>query len=101
MITSYTGEIRENPIHDSQHVPEFRRIAKEEIELYTPQICTQLINEAVNAMIGAMQYDIETTMTIAFQDLEGMFKSSAARQFVSDKIIQVIKSQLEAVKIEI
>jgi len=91
-------------IHEQQHVPEMHQIAIEEIEKNVPDIvrreCASLINEAVHAMIGAMHYDINTTLEIAFNDLNSMFTSSKARSFVSDTITQAITKQLQDIELK-
>ena len=67
----------ENPIHN-EHIEEFKIMMANAIETRVPEIarkeCTSLINEAVNAMIGAMRYDIETSIEIAFRDLGELYR---------------------------
>ena len=108
-VTSYNGHIerdfRENPIHDSEHVPEMHNIAVEEIMARVPELaraeCARLINEAVRAMIGALRYDINTSLEIAFKDLGEMYKDKRTQQFISDAIMKTIEKRLNSITIEI
>lgn len=103
--SSYTGsEPRENPIHESHHVPEMHDIAIEEINRHVPQIVHQeavkLINEAVQGMIGAIRYDVETTLEISFKDLGEMYKDTKVRKFISDAICKKIEQRLRSITIK-
>lgn len=106
--TSYTSlnsvpHEKVNPIHDTVHVAEMHRVAAEEIERLVPKMieeeCTRIFNRAIDSIMGAITYDINTSLTIAFDDLDYMFKSSKARKIVSDRILKTIKRQLFDVKL--
>ena len=101
---SITRDYRENPIHDTQHVEEMHQIAKSEINCEVPEmiqsICATYINEAVDAMIGAIHYDIETTVEIAFKDLGEMYHDKRLKKFVSDTICKSIEQKLKSIKIK-
>lgn len=107
--TSYTGHItrdfRENPIHQSEHVPEMHAITVEEINRLVPEMihseATKLFNEAVRAMIGALHYDIETTIEIAFKDLGEMYRDKRTQKFISDTICKTIEKRLNSITLEI
>ena len=107
--TSYNGHIerdfRENPIHESHHVPEMHSIAVEEILARVPELarkeCASLINQAVRSMIGALRYDVNTSLQIAFKDLGEMYKDKRTQQFISDAIIKTIEKRLNSITIEI
>ena len=107
--TSYHGHIerdfRENPIHHSEHVPEMHSIATEEINRIVPELihreATRLFNEAVRAMIGALHYDIETSLQIAFKDLGEMYKDTRTRKFISDTVCKAIEKRLNSITLEI
>ena len=99
-----TRDFRENPIHHSEHVPEMHSIAVEEINRIVPQMvheeATRLFNEAVNAMMGALHYDIETSLEIAFKDLGEMYKDKRTQQFISNAICKAIEKRLNSIKLE-
>ena len=107
--SAYHGHIerdfRENPIHESAHVPEMHNIAAEEINARVPELaraqCAKLINEAVRAMIGAMRYDIETSIEIAFKDLGEMYKDKRTQKFISDTICKAIEKRLSNITIKL
>ena len=107
--SAYHGHIerdfRENPIHDTVHVQEMHSIAAEEIKAQVPELaraqCAKLINEAVRAMIGALRFDIETSLEIAFKDLGAMYKDKRTRQFISDTICKTIEKRLSNITIKL
>ena len=76
-VTSYYGNDitrdfkSDNPIHN-EHIEEFKVMMAEAIETRVPELaraqCAKLINDAVRAMIGALRFDIETSLEIAFTD---------------------------------
>ena len=107
--SAYHGHIerdfRENPIHESHHVPEMHNIAVEEIGRLVPEMihreATKLFNEAVRAMIGALHYDIETSLEIAFKDLGEMYKDTRTRKFISDTVCKTIEKRLNSITLEI
>ena len=107
--TAYRGKIerdfRENPIHDSEHVPEMHNIAREEIENIVPELvrreASRMINEAVRAMIGALRYDINTTLEIAFKDLGEMYRDKRVQKYVSDAVMKTIEKRLNSINLKI
>ncbi len=106
--SAYHGHIerdfRENPIHDTAHVQEMHTIAVEEIKAQVPELaraqCAKLVNEAVRAMIGAIRYDIDTSLEIAFKDIGEMYKDKRTRQFISDTICKTIEKRLNNITIK-
>ena len=107
--SAYHGTIerdfRENPIHDSHHVPEMHNIAVEEIQRIVPELihreATRLFNEAVRAMIGALHYDIEVSLEIAFRELGEMYRDKRTQKFISDTICKAIEKRLNSITLEI
>ena len=94
----------ENPIHN-EHIEEFKIMMANVIETRVPEIarkeCASLINEAVNAMIGAIRYDVETSLEIAFKDLGEMYRDTRTRRFISDTICKAIEKRLNSIKLEV
>lgn len=99
------GSIMGKIIHEQYHIPEMYTIANEVIEQKVPEIvrreCASLINDAVEAMIGAIHYDVNTALEISCKDLNEMLTSSRTRQFVSDTICKEITKHLKDIKLEI
>ena len=94
----------ENPIHN-EHIEEFKVMMANAIETRVPEIarkeCAILINETVSAMMGALHYDIETSLEIAFRDLGEMYKDKRTQKFISDTICKAIEKRLNSIKLEI
>lgn len=59
------------------------------------QICIRTWNEALQRLIGAIEYDINTCVHIAFESGEEIFKSEKARKYVSDAIVKRLKTELK------
>lgn len=76
MITSYRGYIpphtdyRENPIHTTEHIPEFKAIAQEMIKAEVPELVRQTMCEVLPSIIDGMMYDINTILQISMDDAE-------------------------------
>ncbi len=108
--TSYYGNdiTREfksdNPIHN-EHIEEFKIMMTEAIEARVPELaraqCVNLINDAVRAMIGALRFDIETSLEIAFKDLGDMYKDKRVRKYVSDAVCKAIEKRLSDITIKL
>jgi hypothetical protein len=75
-----------------------RQIAKEVVQELAPQIAAQIYNESLERLIGALQYDIETIVTVAFEDAETIFSSAKCRKIVSDRIMKELKAKLEGLE---
>lgn len=84
-----------------EHHEEMRAIAEQVVQTEVPIIAAQIFNEAVEKMIGAIEYDIKTSVKVSFDDLDGIFKSEKFRQFVSDRIMREIKANLNNLKIKL
>ena len=75
------------------------KIAIEEIERLVPNMiqreASALINEAVKSMIGALRYDINTSIEIACKDLGELYKDSKTQKFISDAVMRSIEKRLK------
>ena len=101
-ITYYNGN-RTQDGHGgraSEHREEMRQIAEEAIREFVPQMAAKIFNDAVERLIGAMEYDIETIVNISFDDAQDIFESKKVRKYISDRIMREIAAQLEASKIK-
>ena len=98
------GNIMGKIIHEQQHIPEMYAIANEVVEKRVAEIakqeCANLINEAVNSMIGALHYDVTTALELSCKDLNEMLTSSRTRSFISDAICKEITKHLKEITLE-
>ena len=99
--SSYCGEVRENPIHDTVHRQEWTETAIEQINLLVPPMIEKTCREIVQSMLGAIEYDVRTCVDIAFEDASDIFHSEKARKFVSDSIVREIESHLKNMEIKV
>ena len=98
--TSYNGHIerdfRENPIHESHHVPEMHSIAVEEILARVPELarkeCASLINQAVRSMIGALRY-ADKPKLIAVTQLTSTDEETMHNELLIDKPLDEVVRQ--------
>ena len=60
-------------------------------------ICTEIWNDALKRLVGAMEYDVNTCVSIAFDDAEKIFKSKEAQKFVSDKIVKELQREIDKI----
>lgn len=84
--------------HAEEHREEMRAIAEQIVQTQVPIIAAQMINEAIDSMIGAIDYDIKTVVRISFDEVDTIFKSEKLRQYVSNRIASEIKANLQKLK---
>lgn len=97
----------DNPTRDyhggyaRQHHAEMRQEAIKAIQEFVPQIvetiCTAIWNDALQRLVGAIDYDVNTCVSIAFDDAEKIFKSKEAQKFVSDKIVKELQREIDKI----
>ena len=97
----------DNPTRDyhggraAQHHAEMRQIALQVVQEFVPRIvetiCTEIWNDALQRLVGAMEYDVNTCVNIAFDDAEKIFKSKEAQKFVSDKIVKELQKEIDKI----
>ena len=61
------------------------------------EICTTIWNDALQRLVGAIDYDINTCVSIAFDDAEKIFKSKEAQKFISDKIVNELQREIDKI----
>lgn len=64
-------------------------------------MAAEIYNEAIQRLIGAMEYDIETTVSVAFDDAGEIFRGSKYRKLISDRIVQELRSKLKDVNLRL
>ena len=74
----------------AEHREEMRQIAKDAVYEYAPQIAAAIYNDALQRLVGAIQYDIETIVTVSMDDAGEIFNSKAYRRIISDRIVKEI-----------
>ena len=84
-----------------QHHAEMRQIALQTVQEVAPklvdEICTAIWNDALQRLVGAMEYDVNTCVSIAFDDAEKIFKSKEAQRFISDKIVKELQREIDKI----
>lgn len=76
-----------------------RQIAEEAIKELVPVIAKQIYTETVQSILDALQYDIETIVSISFDDAHDIFTSKRARKYVSDRIVSEVIKHLNNMKL--
>lgn len=87
--------------HSAQHRQEMMEIAKAAVYEYAPQIAAAIYNDALQRLIGAMEYDIETIVTVSMEDVGEIFSSSRCRKVISDRITRELKARLDGLEFRI
>ena len=83
----------------AEHSAEMQQITEKAIQDLVPRMAAEIFNDAIEHLIGAMEYDIETIVNISFDDAQDIFTSKKARKYVSDRIMRDITAQLKNMKI--
>lgn len=88
--------------HAEEHFEEMRQIAQAAIKAYVPPIveetCARMWNEALERIVGAISYDVESNVKIAFSNGEEIFNDSKTQRIVSDAIMKAMKKELSKLK---
>lgn len=87
--------------HAAEHRREMQTIAKEAVFEYAPEIAASIYNTAIERLVGALQYDIDTIVSVSLQDAGEIFNSSKCRKVISDRIMKEIKAQLKDITIKL
>ena len=85
----------------AEHREEMRQIAKEVVQELAPQIAAQIYNEALQRLVGALQYDIETIVSVSLEDAKNIFNSAQCRRVISDRIMKELKARLDGLEFRI
>ena len=81
-----------------EHRKEMRQIAESAIKELVPDMAMQIYADTVQDMLNALEYDIETIVSISFDDAQDIFTSNKARKYVSDMIMREIINHLKSTK---
>ena len=85
----------------AEHLEEMRQIAKEVVLELVPQIAAEIYNESLQRLVGALQYDIETIVTVSLEDAQNIFNSAQCRKVISDRIMKELKARLDGLEFKI
>ena len=88
------------------HLEEMREQAEIMIHQLVPKMIEAEIeqkviktwNEAIPRLIGALRYDIEACVEIAFNNGEDIFRSSKVQKYISDQIMNSLIMELSKIK---
>ena len=85
----------------AEHAAEMRQIAVEVVKELAPQIAAQIYNESLQRLVGALQYDIETIVSVSLEDAKNIFNSAQCRRIISDRIMKELKARLDGLEFRI
>ena len=84
-----------------EHRREMLEISEQAIRQLAPMICADIYNEALTRLVGAMQYDVETVVSVSLADFGQIFNSKQFHKVISDRIMQAMKAKLTNLEIRI
>ena len=82
-----------------EHREEMRQIAQETVEMLAPAIAKKIYVETLQGMLDALRYDIETIVSISFDDAHDILTSKKVRKYVSDRITREVLKRIENMEI--
>ena len=85
----------------AEHREEMYAIAEEMVNKLAPQIAAEIYNESLQRLVGALQYDIETIVSVSLEDAKNIFNSSQCRKIISDRIMKELMSRLDGLEFRI
>ena len=85
----------------TEHKEEMRQIAIEVVNEYVPQIAAEIYNNALQRLMGAIHYDVESVVSVAIDGLGEIFNGKKVKKIISDNIMQEMKARLTDMNIKI
>lgn len=90
--------------HAQEHQEEMAQIAQQVVIQTVPpmveEIFAKLWNEAAERLIGAIEWDIQEVVSVAFDDMGEVFHSEKFRKVISSKIMEAIKKNIKGITIK-
>ena len=90
--------------HAQEHREEMAQIAQQVVIKTVPpmveEIFAKLWNEAAERLIGAIEWDIQEVVSVAFDDMGEVFHSEKFRKVISSKIMEAIKKNIKGITIK-
>ena len=84
-----------------EHRAEMRQIALETIQQYVPQIAAEIYNNTIERLIGAIQYDVESVVSVAVDGIGEIFNGSKLKKVISANLMNELKARLTDINIKI
>ena len=84
-----------------EHKAEMRKIAEEAIYDLVPTISAEIYNNAVQRLIGAIHYDVESVVSVAVDGIGEIFNGHKVKKIISDRIMQELQARLTDINITI
>lgn len=84
-----------------EHRAEMRQIALETIQQYVPQIAAEIYNNALQRLLGAIHYDVESVVSVAVDGVGEIFNGHKVKKIISDHIMQEMQARLTDMNIKI
>ena len=88
----------------AHHQEEMAQIAQQVVIKTVPpmveKIFAKLWNEAAERLIGAIEWDIQEVVSVAFDDMGEVFHSEKFRKVISSKIMEAIKKNIKGITIK-
>ena len=80
--------------HAKEHREEMTQIATAVVNELVPKIAAEIYNQAIENLIGALEYDIQTCVHIAINSFEEIYKSDKVEKICSDAIMNELKKKI-------
>ena len=84
-----------------EHKAEMRKIAEETIYELVPKISAEIYNNALQRLLGAIHYDVESVVSVAIDGVGEIFNGHKVQKIISDRIMQEMKARLTDIDIKI
>ena len=84
-----------------EHKAEMRKIAEETIYELVPKISAEIYNNALQRLLGAIHYDVESVVSVAVDGIGEIFNGHKVQKIISDRIMQEMKARLTDIDIKI
>ena len=85
--------------HAVEHHKEMEEIARAVVREEVPKIAAEIYNESLTRVVGAMEYDIYTCVSIAVDSVGEIFNSTKVKHLISNRLIQEMRAHLNDIEL--
>jgi hypothetical protein len=80
-----------NFAHEHYHKREMEMICEKKIREIVPKMVQQYTRQAIQQIVGIMEHDIQTCLSMSLNDAGDIFYGDKARQYLSDHITRELQ----------
>lgn len=81
--------------HSKEHHQEMEAIAEAKIREIVPEMIKETCNKLLENIDDAIQYDVETNVSVSVNSLEELFRGHKLQRIISDAIMKQVRKNIK------